>query len=70
VVKKADKSRFTVIMNKEDNIAEVKRQLNNPQYYTKLNHDPSSSIHSNILKYIDELSKVNRNILHEFDIFR
>jgi hypothetical protein len=49
----ADKSSTLVIFNKEDYIAEVKRQLNNSKHYTKLNHDSSSSILSNIFKCID-----------------
>jgi hypothetical protein len=50
------------------NKGEVNRQHNNPQYYTKFNHDTSSSIHTNVLRCIGALSKGKGNMLDEFDI--
>ena len=40
VVKKADKSSTVVIMNRQDYIAEVERQLNDKKYYVKLDESP------------------------------
>ncbi len=40
IIKKADKSNAIVIMNSQDYVSEVLRQLDNKTYYTKLDSDP------------------------------
>jgi hypothetical protein len=56
-------------MNTDDYKAEVLRQLNNTQYYEKLNCDPSETIRRNISTCIDSISNHNSDIANGFDVF-
>lgn len=69
VIKKADKSGTIVIMNKSDYIAEVERQLNNSEYYEKLDSDPSEEVKSRISDCIVKMSLESPNICDVFDTF-
>jgi len=69
VIKKADKSNTIIIMNQEDYVKEVERQLNDEKYYQKVNKDPSLEIKSKISTCIDEISKNNSSVNEEFDTF-
>ena len=40
MIKKADKGSTVVIMNRDDYIAEVERQLNAAKFYEKLDENP------------------------------
>lgn len=68
-IKKAVKSNIKVIMNREDYIKEVERHLDNKQYYTKVNCDPSESIKQNIQNCVNEIYGANNNNKDKFDMF-
>ena len=51
VIKPADKGSTVVVISKEDYINKVQQQLNDTNYYQKLNKDPTSS-------YITEIRRV------------
>ena len=53
VIKKADKGSNVVIMNRDDYIAEVERQLNDTKFYEKLDENPQEQFQ----KDIDEVLK-------------
>ena len=53
VIKKADKGSNVVIMNRDDYIAEVERQLNDTKFYEKLDENPQEQFR----KDIDEVLK-------------
>ena len=69
VLKKADKSGTTVIMNKCDYIGEVEGQLHNSDYYEKLESDPSEEVKARISDYIEKLNEQSPNISDVFDTF-
>ena len=52
--KKADKSSTIVILNREDYIAEVERQLNDQTYYEKLHEDPHEEFKKEMQDTISE----------------
>ena len=51
VIKPADKGSTVVVISKEDYINKVQQQLNDTNYYQKLNKDPTSS-------YITEIRRI------------
>ena len=53
VFKKADKGSYVVIMNRDEYIAEVERQLNDTHFYEKLDENPQEKFQ----KDIDEVLK-------------
>ena len=53
MIKKADKGSNVVIMNRDDYIAEVERQLNNTKFYEQLDENPQEQFR----KDIDEVLK-------------
>jgi len=69
VIKKADKSNTIIIMNQEDYVKEVERQLNEEKYYQHIKEDPSMEIKSKISTCINEIAKNNNSIYKEFDTF-
>ena len=52
VIKKADKDSAVVIMNTTDYLKEGYGQLNYPNFYTKLAHDPTPDISASICKVL------------------
>ena len=52
---KADKSSTVVIMNREDYIAEVERQLNDQRYYEKLHENYYEKFKTEIQEVISEI---------------
>ena len=48
VIKKADKGSTVVIMNRDDYIAEVERQLNDTKFYEKLDENPQEQFRKDI----------------------
>ena len=57
VITKADKGGATVIVNVKDYVQEANRQLQDAQYYRKLNYNPTEN-HSNLICNIpDELDE-------------
>jgi glycerophosphoryl diester phosphodiesterase len=60
-VKKADKGSAVVIMNTSDYLREGYRQLNDHNFYQKLDHDPTKSIAIKINKIIQEM--VDRDLI-------
>ena len=62
VIKKADKSSTIVIMNREDYIAEVDRQLNDQTYYEKLPDNPHEQFKKEIQDAISEIQQ-NKKLL-------
>ena len=50
VIKPADKGGAIVIQNRSDYIAECERQLNNPDHYKKLHHNPTETLNNKILR--------------------
>ena len=56
-------------MQKCDYIAEVEGQLNNSNYYEKLDSDPSEEVKSKIVHCICELSEETPYISDLFDVF-
>ena len=67
IIKKADKSSTIVILNKNDYIREVERQLHNETYYEKLDVEFSDTVEKNVLNCISEISEQNESIVKEFD---
>ena len=65
VIKKADKSSTIVIMNREDYIAEVERQLNDQTYYEKLHENPNEKFKKEIQDTISEIQ--DNQILQGFE---
>ena len=52
VIKPADKGSGIVILNKEDYKAEALRLLDDPNFYTKVDHDPSEEFHNTINQFL------------------
>ena len=48
VIKKADNGSTVVIMNRDDYIAEVERQLNDTKFYKKLDENPQEQFRKDI----------------------
>jgi hypothetical protein len=61
IVKKADKGSAVVIMTTSDYLREGYRQLNDHNFYHKLDHDPTKSIAIKINKIIQEM--VDRDLI-------
>ena len=59
VIKPADKGGSIVIMNTIDYIAEVKRQLNNPGHYEKLQEDQTQKFNTLINNLINQVWRLN-----------
>ena len=55
VIKKADKSNTIVIMNIDDYKNEIMRQLNDTQYYEKLESDPLTTVNRKLSDCINQL---------------
>ena len=63
IIKKADKGSAVVVMNTTDYLREGYRQLNDTNFYTKLDHDPTQSIGQ---KITDTLIKMyNKGLISE-----
>ena len=56
-----------MILNKNDYIREVERQLHNETYYEKLDVEFSDTVEKNVLNCISEISEQNESIVKEFD---
>jgi hypothetical protein len=69
VIKKADKSSTIVIMNRSDYVSEVLRQLNDGNYYSKLESDPMDTVQNNVSECVNNLSREKDEAMHEFDTF-
>ncbi|CAJ0944087.1 unnamed protein product [Ranitomeya imitator] len=54
IIKKADKGGATVIMDKEDYLSEIKRQLADPEVYERLPHDPKFEIARDIKMVLEK----------------
>ena len=63
VIKPADKGGALVIMNSKDYLKEGLRQLNDTNYYEKLNKDPTEDHEKLINNTIDDL--VSENAINE-----
>ena len=55
VIKPADKGSGTVVMNRQHYLNECYRQLNNQQFYEKVNEDPTESITKRVRFYLKRL---------------
>ena len=55
VIKKADKGSTVVIMNRDDYIAEVERQLNNSKFYKKLDDNPKEQFQKDINEVLESI---------------
>ena len=65
VIADANKGRAVVILDVEDYLKEVERQLNNKENYRQVNYDPITTNNETIHKVISRLQKENllsRNI--------
>ena len=63
MLKKADKGSAVVVMNTTDYLREGYRQLNDPKFYTKLDHDPTQRIGQ---KITDTLTKMyNKGLISD-----
>jgi hypothetical protein len=60
-IKKADKGSAVVVMNTSDYLREGYQQLNDRQFYQKLDSDPTGNIATKINKVIQEM--VDRNLI-------
>ncbi|XP_053383797.1 uncharacterized protein LOC128550001 [Mercenaria mercenaria] len=56
-------------MNREDYVKEVQRQLDNDQYYEKVQTDFSPAAIQNVIKCVEEIENIEPNIRNEFDVF-
>ena len=56
VITNADKGGMVVILDVEDYIKEVERQLNNTENYKNLNHNPATTDHKTVNKIIKRSS--------------
>ena len=56
-----------MILNKNDYIREVEKQLHNETYYEKLDVEFSDTVEKNVLNCISEISEQNESIVKEFD---
>ena len=66
IIKKADKGSAVVVMNTTDYLREGYRQLNDTNFYTKLDHDPTQSIGQ---KITDTLIKMyNKGLISEINL--
>ena len=63
IIKKADKSSTIVILNKNDYIREVERQLHDETYYEKLDVEFSDTVEKNVLNCISKISEQNESIV-------
>ena len=61
IITKADKGGATVIMDVKDYVDEANRQLQDTQYYRKLNYDPTGD-HANIIRNTLEEFKKNNEL--------
>jgi len=59
VIKPADKGSGTVVMNRQDYLNECYRQLNNQQFYKKVNEDPTDNITKRVRFYLNRLYSDN-----------
>ena len=66
IIKKADKGSTVVLMNRDDYIAEVERQLNDTKFYKKLDENPQEQFQKDIDEVIKniELSKSTRESIN------
>ena len=55
VIKKADKGSAIIIINSTDYLREGYRQLGDPNFYTKLDHDPTPKIKESIDKTLNQM---------------
>ena len=55
VIKKADKGSTVVIMNRDDYIAEVERQLNNSKFYKKLDDNPKEQFQKDVIEVLENI---------------
>ena len=55
VTKKTDKGTAIVVMNTKDNLREGYRQLNDKDFYCKLDHDPTSKIKDKIDETLSQM---------------
>ena len=67
VIKKADKGAAVVIMDTTDYLREGYRQLNDPNFYTKLEHDPAKTISDKICKVLTEIKNCKLITEKNFD---
>ena len=68
LIKKVDKSNTMVIMNRDDYMNEVLRQLGDKKYYEKLDEDPSQSVMQNINKCMDKIKTTTQHISNKLDM--
>jgi hypothetical protein len=69
VIKKADKSKTIVIMDKKKYIDEVNRQLNDERYYKKVEKEQHNLTKLKIEECVNEIQEHNVSITKQFDMF-
>ena len=69
IIKKADKSGTIVVMNRQNYVGEVHRQLNNESYYEKVGIDYSATAERNISECVKTIQETNSCVVDEFDTF-
>ena len=67
VISKADKNLGTVVLNKEDYIAEGLRQLADRKYYSPVSSD-NQALHDSLHRDLSEICKVHSALLSERDV--
>ena len=63
ILKNADESNKTIIMNRNDYDTKIYNLLNNPSTYTKLRKNPTNEINNTLTITLNDLK--NRNIIDE-----
>ena len=56
MIKKADEGSTVVIMNRDDYIAEVERQLNDTKFYEKLDENPQEQFRKDIKEVLTNIA--------------
>ena len=65
VIQEADKGGKIVVMNRQDYIEEVQKQLSNDMFYEKLSRDPNKDYASDVRRIADDLK--DQNVIGEAD---
>ena len=55
IIKPADKGSAVVIMQREDYLREGYRQLSDPKFYRKLDHEPTADFHQEIKVFLEDM---------------